>query len=223
MSGLKALPRQRQGGLKKRPRPVTQKLMRTGGSRCPVTLLEKLLSKRPPELELAGPLYLSPLRKQRDWSHVNVWFSRQPVGVNIINNFMKRMATQAGLDTTQKHFTNHSMRKTTVRSLKKTGVSSREIMAITGHRSEQSLADYDQLNIDDHRQLSHIISGNPPRAETPMYTPREPGPSYQPHAQFHPHLPSLYSLPSPPVISSLSFSQANAKKLRCIISDSDSD
>lgn len=48
----------RQGGLKKRPRQVTQKLMRTGGPHCPVAYFEKLLSKRPPELKSAGPLYL---------------------------------------------------------------------------------------------------------------------------------------------------------------------
>lgn len=31
---------------------------------------------------------------------------------------------------------------------------------VTGHKSEQSLADYDQLDLHDHRKLSNIISGN---------------------------------------------------------------
>ena len=52
------------------------------------------------------------------------------------------MALQAGLDCTDKCFTNHSLHKTTVKKLKKAGSSSRDIIAITGHKSEQSLADY---------------------------------------------------------------------------------
>jgi len=144
-------------------------------------------------------------------------------GINTIDNYMKRMAAQAGLGVTKKH---HLMN---LRKLKKGGASSRETMAITGHRSEQSLADYDQLDLDDHQQLSHIISGNLPQV-------KQPGPSYQP--QLDPHLSSLpYHFPSAPVIfqscnvyfgantqtSSLSFSQSNTRRRRCIISDSDSD
>ena len=41
-------------------------------------------------MKFGGPLYLT-----RDWSQEKVWFSRQPVGVNIINNFMSRMASEA--------------------------------------------------------------------------------------------------------------------------------
>ena len=102
---------------------------------------------------------------------------------------MKRMAAKAGLGVTKKHFTNHSMRSTTVKKLKKGWASSREIMAITGHRSEQSLAAYDHLDLDDHRQLSHIISGNPPQAKLQPAA----GTSHQPD-------PCLSSLSSAPVI-----------------------
>ena len=38
------------------------------------------------------------------------------------------MAIQAGLDCTDKHFTNQSVHKTTVKKLKKAGASSRDIM-----------------------------------------------------------------------------------------------
>ena len=62
----------RKAGLNKRPRPLTQKLLRTGGPRCSVMFFEKLLSKRPPSLQSSGPLYLTPLRKN-DWSTEVVW------------------------------------------------------------------------------------------------------------------------------------------------------
>ena len=94
-----------------------------------------------------------------DRDKAKVWFSRQPVGVNGINHFMKNIAKESGLDVTSKNFTNHSARKTTVKKLKKAGASSRDIIAITGHRNERSLADYDDLNLDDHLHLGEILSG----------------------------------------------------------------
>ena len=80
------------------------------------------------------------------------------LGVNTINSLMKNMAHAAGLDTTNKHFTNHSIRKTTVQKLKKAGVAATDIMAITGHKNQQSLADYAELDESDHRQIGEILS-----------------------------------------------------------------
>ena len=59
-----------------------------------------------------------------------------------------------------KRYTNHSVRKVTVQKLRKAGVSSREIIAITGHKTEESLKDYDDIDRDDHRRLSRILSGS---------------------------------------------------------------
>ena len=44
----------------------------------------------------------------------------------------------------------YSVRKVTVQKLKKAGVSSREITAIMGHKTEESLKDYDAIDRDDH-------------------------------------------------------------------------
>ena len=137
---------------------VTQKLYRTGGQRCPVAAYELLISKRPAELKDHGPLYLSPFRKEGQWSKSPVWFSKASLGVHSIDNFVNRMAVAASLDVTKKHYTNHSIRKTTVKKLKKAGVSATEIMAITGHKNQQSLTDYDELDDDDHLCLSRTLS-----------------------------------------------------------------
>ena len=148
----------RQGGLNKKPRMVTQKLFRTGGKKCPVGAYELLVSKRPSELKHHGPLYLTPLRKDRSWDSTEVWFIKVPLGINLIDTFARRMVAAAGLDSTKNHFTNHSIRKTTVKKLKKAGVNASEIMAITGHKNQQSLTDYDELDNDDHIRLGKILS-----------------------------------------------------------------
>ena len=169
---------------------VTQKLYRTGGQQCPVAAYELLLSKRPPELKQQGPLYLAPLKKERVWSRAPVWFSKSPLGVHSIDSMVNRMAIAAGLDVTKKHFTNHSIRKTTVKKLKKAGVSATEIMAITGHRNQQSLADYDELDDEDHMRLSRVLSNE--NTSTPSTT-------TTPGNHTHMHLQPVTALQSVPM------------------------
>ena len=133
------LTKTRQGGLSKKQRRVPQRMFAVGGDRCPVGILEKVISKRPRKLAQTGPLYLTPLQK---FKGRDVWYSEAPLGVNKIDGFMKTMAALAGLDTTNKKFTNHCVRKTLVRKLQKHGISNDKIASITGHSNEQSLRDY---------------------------------------------------------------------------------
>ena len=71
---------------------------------------------------------------------------------------MREIVTLGGLDCTNKRFTNHSIRKTMVRKLQKSGMSNNKIAAVTGHRSEQSLRDYAVADMDDHMRMSSILS-----------------------------------------------------------------
>ena len=66
-----------------------------------------------------GPLYLRPLPHPEG----AVWYSKQLVGINTINQYMKDIAEKAGLDS-GKNITNHSTHKTLVK-LKKAGVDGR--------------------------------------------------------------------------------------------------
>ena len=91
---------------------MTQKVFETGGPRCPTAALLILLSKRPVSMKASGPLYLAPLRKERDWSKAEVWFASGALGVNTLDKLMEVIASKAGLDITSKRFTNHSLRKT---------------------------------------------------------------------------------------------------------------
>ena len=105
-----------------------------------------MISKRPIELKNCGSLYLKPLDTPND----EVWYTAQPVGIHTIDTYMKYIAMQGGLDLTNKKFTNHSVRKTTVRKLQKAGVSNDKIAAVTGHRNEQSLRSYSNADLEDH-------------------------------------------------------------------------
>ena len=145
----------RQGGLHKPGRMMAQKAFAVGGPKCPVALLEKMIAKRPPSLKNSGPLYLQPLRKPKP----SVWYSVQRLGINQIASFMDEIKQSANLDVS-KRITNHSVRKTLVKKLKKAGVSNTEIIAITGHKSEDSLKHYDEVDIDDHRRISKCISSS---------------------------------------------------------------
>ena len=146
----------RQGGLVKKERRVPQQAYATGGSRCPVRLLQKLVSKRPEKMKTSGPLYLNPLRSFQ--ADREIWYTTTPVGVNTINNYMKSMANAAGLDATGKKLTNHSVRKTTVRKLQKQGIPNSDIAAITGHRNVQSLQQYAEMEQENHAQISKVLS-----------------------------------------------------------------
>ena len=47
----------------------------------------------------------------------------------------------------RKEYTNHSTHKTLVKKLKKTGVDGRNIGATLGHKTEESLRDYDENDL----------------------------------------------------------------------------
>ena len=85
-----------------------------------------------------------------------------------------------------KNITNHSTSKTLVKKLKKVGIDGRNITAITGHKTEESLKDCDENDLEDHRRLSTLISsdGNS--------TPKQDAISSTTDV----HLPSPYSSPA---------------------------
>lgn len=210
----------RQGGLNKKPRMVTQKLFRTGGMKCPIRAYELLISKRPPKFKSHGPLYLTPLRKDRSWDNTEIWFTKVPLGVNSIDTFCQKMVAAACLDCTKKHFTNHSIRKTTVKKLKKAGANSSEIMAITGHRNQQSLTDYDELDNDDHIRLGKVLKSDCKDTHVQNST-------HNPLLQYSTYGPApVFNMQNCNIIIKTPSHQPHQqlpKKRRCYIIDSDSE
>lgn len=94
-------------------------------------------------------LYLSKLNPQspvffqypkRNWAPTDeVWYDNKPLGVNKLDNMMKEISQAAQLS---RLYTNHSVRATAITLWSNSGVPNRHIMAISGHRNEQSLSHY---------------------------------------------------------------------------------
>jgi len=144
----------RSGGLSIRRRTTPQVMYSTdGGKTDPVRLLKLWLSKRPEGMKDTGPLYLSIINRPQS---PDVWYTKIRMGQNTIGNIMKSMASCLK---TNKKLTNHSMRKTLVSKLKNSGQPRNVICEITGHARESSLDDYDEINENQRKELSHIISG----------------------------------------------------------------
>ena len=120
----------RQGGLNTKHRSVLPKMFATGGQRCPVELLKQYLSKRPQELREKGPFYLAIIENPK----TNVWYKKQRLGVNSIDNMMKSVVKNTPLEKSKKRLTNHSARKTVVKKLRAASVERQ-----SGHKQEISL------------------------------------------------------------------------------------
>ena len=144
----------RSGGLSIRRRTTPQVMYSTdGGKTDPVRLFKLWLSKRPEGMKDTGPLYLSIINRPQS---TDVWYTKIRMGQNTIGNIMKSMASCLK---TNKKLTNHSMRKTLVSKLKTSGQPRNVICEITGHARESSLDDYDEIDENQRKELSHIISG----------------------------------------------------------------
>ena len=67
---------------------------------------------------------------------------------------MKTIVAGTNLEESEKKYTNHRARKTKVSKLKKASVERSDIVKVTGHRSVQSLDDYDKADEEEQRRLS---------------------------------------------------------------------
>ena len=114
----------------------------------------------------AMKLYISKLNPKSDaffqypkkqWNYDDeVWYDARPIGVNKLDNMMKSISEAAKLS---KMYTNHSVRATAITVWSNTGIQNRHIMAISGHRSEQSLAHYNtQPSTSQLQHCSEVLS-----------------------------------------------------------------
>ncbi|XP_050181247.1 activating transcription factor 7-interacting protein 1 isoform X6 [Myiozetetes cayanensis] len=128
-----------------------------GDPNCPVFSLELYLSKLPPE---PPAFYLHPLKlTSEQMQEQSVWYKREPMGVNYLGTMMPRISVAAQLS---QRYTNHSLRTTTIQLLCEAGLGPREIMAVTGHRSESAIRHYWGSAEVRYRAWSDIMENNAP-------------------------------------------------------------
>ena len=114
--------------------------------------LKNYLQKLNPAYEA---LFQYPKRAMK--SEDEVWYDNKPLGVNKIEAMMREISKLASLS---RIFTNHSVRATEITLWSNAQVPSRHIMAISGHRSETSLRNYNtRPSSEQLRACSDILSG----------------------------------------------------------------
>ena len=86
----------------------------------------------------------------------DIWFYPKPMGENYLGKLMSLAAMECGID---HNYTNHSVRKTCVKTLRKAGIARDKIKHITGHKSTHTLESYDDGFSDDEQvMMSDILT-----------------------------------------------------------------
>ncbi len=95
-------------------------------------------------------LYLHPIENYTPMS----WYYKCPVGVNTLQDVVKKLCQKAGLEG---HYTNHLLRSTCVTRIHQAGVDEQLIAEVTGHRS-LAICLYKHLNDQQRRAASSTLS-----------------------------------------------------------------
>ena len=113
-----------------------------GSPKCPVSSFEKYFTH-------LNKQCTSLWQKPKTWEGVSksgdptTWYCNVPIGANPLREFMSRMSHSAGLT---RVYTNHSIRATGCTFLHRTNFSPKQIMAVTGHHSLNSLSIYEKVS-----------------------------------------------------------------------------
>ncbi|XP_072048836.1 uncharacterized protein [Amphiura filiformis] len=105
---------------------------------CPVRSFEKYLTKLNPSCDALW-------QRPKDFltASSTEWYYNSPVGEKTLRDFMKTLSNKAGLS---RVYTNHSCRTTGATVLSQSGFQPAQVMAITGHKSVNSLAQYQRVS-----------------------------------------------------------------------------
>ncbi|XP_072168629.1 zinc finger MYM-type protein 4-like [Diadema setosum] len=122
-----------------------------GSDRCPVKSFEFYVSKLNPSCQWfwQKPKPTAPL------SDNDPWYCNIPVGINTLAKKIKVISTAAKCS---KVYTNHCLRATCVTTLDNAGFPSRDIISVSGHRSESSLKIYSKTSDERKKEMSSKIA-----------------------------------------------------------------
>ena len=127
------------------------------GEHCPVLILDKYISKLPPEAKEKDLFYCRPLEKVTSDPN-KPWYSAVPLGKNTIQAKLRNMCREAGIGG---HKTNHSLRATAATQMFRQGAPEKVIQERTGHCSVEVLCSYGRLDEVQHKAASSLLSNAP--------------------------------------------------------------
>ena len=117
---------------------------------CPVDSFNKYVSVLHKECEL---FWQKPKREPN--VKIDCWYENMGLGKHTLGAKMKMLSSSAGLS---RPYTNHCLRATCVTTLTELGFEARQIMAVTGHKSESSLRHYTTVGSPQKKRLSAALS-----------------------------------------------------------------
>ena len=139
-------------------------------SRCPLQTVKAYLSHLHPEVDA---LFQRPkdISLRFDPEKDKIWFERKVLGHNSLENMMRNMTERAGI---LPYYTNHSLRATTVTVLSSNNVETRQIKAVTGHKSDASIESYcERPTLHQFKSMSSaltsFIQGGKTRHQRPLH------------------------------------------------------
>ena len=162
---------------------------------CPFQSFKKYIEHLNPENKY---MWQKPLEHPHP-SRPDIWYSRQHIGKNPLAAFMSNVSKQCGLS---QRYTNHSIRVTGCTVLTRCNFSHSEIMAVSGHKSIQSLAVYQKTKEKQKLQMGKALLQSMTRSEDEIDVNKRQQIESVPKAKAQP--PPLPQVPDPNVMAAQS-------------------
>ncbi len=146
-----------QGGLKHRriqPKSVVH-YANPDSSQCFVRLYRLYCSKCPSN-KPENAFYLTARSRPTE----ECWYSREPVGHNVLGSTVKRLCEKGGISG---YKTNHSLRVTAATRLFRSGVDEQIIMNVTGHQSVDGVRAYKRMSEEQYQDVSSVLQVSDPK------------------------------------------------------------
>ena len=118
-----------------------------------MALLDLYLSKIPSDALQKDNFYLRPLQKKPD-NPGAAWFSSMQVGINTMNDMLKKMCDQAVIECRS----NHSLRTTGASEMFQANLPEHVIQSRTGHLSLKALRTYERVTEEQHKEACKILT-----------------------------------------------------------------
>ena len=131
----------------------------SGSKMCPVMSFTTYVSSLSPQSKY---LWQSARFNKFNYSE-KVWFGPGRVGQNTLDSFVTNLSQKLGMK--DKKYTNHSLRVSGITNLTRENFTNKQIMSISGHKNQDSLAIYQKVNSDEKLRMGLTLGFslmNPP-------------------------------------------------------------